>query len=812
MSLVHDLRHAVRAVFKRPVFSLIVIVTMAVGIGANVAMFAYLSYFTLPSMEAPEPGRLVWMYHRTEENSTGMLSYPDFLDLEGVPEAFEKLTAYRLFGASFEAPGKTVYAWGTAVTGEYFALFATTPHLGRLLTTEDDRPDAPPVAVLNHFFWQRHFGGDPEILGRTARIDGHGPYTIVGVTPPGFQGPGLATGVYTAISNLDVRMVRRVRDDRDRPAMQILGRLASGVDREKASALVAGLGRGLDEFHPREEVRNFYVKPVTEQDESQAGTPYVRAAQVLMAAVALLLLLACANVANLMLARAAARRREMAIHAAIGADRRSLGGRLLLESLLLSGVGGGLGFFLGREALGVIEGYLLHSVPVGLGDWGIGSSIYVDAGNTALFFVGVTVLTGLLFGAAPVLQLWRTDLVSALKGEAGTEGPRRHLSGRRLLVVAQVAISVVLLVGAGLLARTLFALHTEELGFASEDRFLATVYMPRDGELGDEGAKAIYRDLAEGVQNLPGVHSAAWMWRVPVSYVSEEEIELLTGGEHHDVRVNRIGPGYFDTLGIPLLAGRGIEDADRFDTPGVTVINRTAAETLWPEHSPVGEQIVVREDGPDEPGTAFTVVGVVADSRQEVLTEPLRPLFYFPVEQRFRPRLTLGIHASGSVGGPLHDLLRERFPSLAVISVHPLSEQLRRATTDQQMNADFAMAFGFLGLLLAGVGIFSVMSYAAARRTREFGIRMALGSGTGDVRRLVLGEAGRLLAAGLVLGLLAAAGLTRLVSSVLYGVEAYDPLTFLAVPAVLILVGLLAAALPAARAARVDPITVLREE
>ncbi len=807
-NLLDDLRHALRSLRRRPGFSLIVVATTAIGVGANVAMFAYLSYFLWPTLEAPEAERVAWVFDRRPDDTWSHLAYADVLDL-GQPEVFEELVTFRVFGTSLTTPGRSLHAWGHAIGGGYFQLFGARPQLGRFFTEDDDRPGAPRVAVLNHFFWQRHFGGDPQIVGRSVELDGRHPYAIVGVARQGFQGQGLATGIYVPIATADVLL--RGRDERTNRRMQVLARLAPGATLEQAASVLSGLARGLDAAHPGEHPRDFYPTLVTRFNAWYDGDPIVDAARALSAAVALLLLLAAANIANLLLARATARRREMAVHAALGASRWRLGRRLFAESLLLAAAGGLLGLGLAGRALRVIEHYLVQAVPVGMGEWAAGSSLAVDAGELAFFAAAMTAAVGLLFGAAPVLQLWRQDLVTALKTDTAARAAGRRLGARQLLVVGQVALSVVLLIGAGLMTRTLAALRGLDIGLETAGRTIATAYAPADR--GDDTTREFFRDLLRRTRELPGVAAAGLTLRLPASWALELAYEVPASGEVLPVSQNIVTPGYFESLGIALSAGRDFTPRDRQDAPGVVVVNRTAAEKLWPGRSPLGERVILRDELAAEPvGTAYEVVGIVADSRYGPLAQPVDAHFYFSFEQRFRRRMSLLVHASGEVAGPLREMLHREYPELAILDLQPLSEQLRRTAADQRMNADFAGGFGLLGLLLAALGVFSVMSYTTLRRRREFGIRMALGADRTRVGRMVLGESGRLVALGLAAGLAAAWVLARYLASVLSGVDPHDPLTFVVVPAVLAVVSLAAATVPTRRAVAVDPMTALREE
>lgn len=808
--LLVDLRFALRSLLRRPGFAAVVILTLAVGIGVNAAFFGYLSYLLWPTVEAPEPERIVRLYTGTEQQPTRPNSYSDWLDVEASSDVFAPLASYRMFGSALADRAQTLHAWGNAVSGGYFALFGEKAHLGRLIEPADDRPGAERVLVLNHFFWRQRFGSDPTVIGRTVELDGRRAYRIIGVAREGFQGDGLAASIYVPLATTEGFLLNL--DKRDFRGLHALGRLRPEVSLEEARAAMTAIGRGLDEAHLETEPRRLSLMPVTEASSEVLADPLVTAAKILMAAVVLLLLLACANVANLMLARAVARRREMGIHAALGAGRLRLGRRLLIESLVLSGLGGVLGLGLARAITKVIERYLLQGMPVGMGDLSAGSSLVADPQRMTFFFVTACVATGVAIGLAPLSHTLRSDLVGALKSDAAGEGPGRRLGLRQLLVVAQVALSVVLLLGAGLLMRTLWQVRTVSPGFDTRDLMLTTFHLPVERTLDSAEGRKLLGDVLEQVRGLPGVSAASLVQRIPLSVATPStELSFPGSGEAATVNANFVSPGYFATLGIPLLIGRDFDASDRRDTPGVVVINQAAAEKYFPGRDPLGEHVVdsgatARENG------SYEIVGVVADTRYTRLIDPAEPLFYFAVEQRFRQRMTLVARSAAPLARPLAELLRERWPDLAVIDLQPFSEQMRRALADQRMNADLAGGFGSLGLGLAGLGIFSVMSYTVSRRGREIGIRMAIGASTQEIGRWVLGGAGRLVGAGLVVGLAAAWALARLLESMLYGVTARDPMTFVVVAVVLGGVAFLAALLPARRAARIDPIRALRGE
>ncbi len=810
-NLLLEARLTLRGLTRQPGFALTVILTLAVGIGSSVAFFGYASYFLAPTIDAPEPERVVRVHTGTKEEPDGSSSYLDWQDLRaGGGKAFAQLPAYQTFGSTLVSKEQTPHAWGTAVSGDYFSLFDRPAHAGRLLAADDDRPGAERVLVLNYFFWKKHFGGDPGMLGSTVALEGKKPYRVVGIAAEGFQGDGLATSIYIPLATSE-GLVRGL-DDRASRRLQVLGRLLPGVSLDSAKATLAALARGLEEAHAEAEPRLISHTPVTEMDAALRADPTVRAALGLLIAVGLLQLLACANVANLVLARTVGMKREMAIHAALGAGQLRIGRRLLAESLLLTTLGGLLGLGLARGITQTIEHYLLQAVPVGLGDFSSGSSLIADPRRTATFFVALCLGTAVLVSLAPLAQVLRRNLMAALKSRGEGDGGGRALSSRSLLVVAQVALSVVLLLAAGLLMRTHFEVRGQDLGFEPDGLTLVTLHIPTLRSADNTVGLEMYGSILDRVRDLPGVSAAGLAWRVPLSITSTTDPLSLPGSEEKvAVAMNVVSPEYFDAMELPLIAGRNFASGDRQgNTAGAVLLNQAAADEFFPRSQPLGRRLNVASD--DVPGGQVEVVGVVANSRFGRPADPIKPLAYFPFAQRFRQRMTLLVRADVPLAQPLSELLRRNFPDVAIVDFQPMSEQVRRAAADQKMNADLAGGFGLFGLGLAALGIFSVLSYTVSKSGRAIGVRMALGANARDIGLWVLGGAGRLVAAGIGIGLAASWALSRLLESLLYGVRAKDPLIALGVVAVLGTVALVAALLPAGRAARTEPVRALKEE
>ena len=827
-----------RGLVQRPGWTVVVVVTLALGIGANTALFNYLCLFFWDPFDAPEAHRLVWFRGGSPERPGGNVSFPDFLEYHAHDEMLAPLAGSRIVAASirsrdpeiFPPDAATLFAWGNLVTGDFFPLFAARPTIGRLIQPIDDRPEAVPVLVLSHLFWSRHFGADPGVLGRTLEIDGRSSFTVIGVAPRGFQSLGVPGSFYVPMSH--GHPLATGLGDRERPSVSAIGRLRPGVGREQAEAAFNALARGLDESHPLEQRRLITLEKIVtwvDQDTSLSVN-----ARILAAVVVLFLLLACANVANLFLAHALARRREMAIRAALGASRWHLVRRLLTESLVLALSGAALGLAPAWAGLRVLERHL-RSVPVGFGNWAEEAEVLAMDYRTLAFGVLASVAAALLFGLAPALRTLRADLVTPLRSEgAGSSGGHKRWP-RHLLVSLQVLLSVVLLLGAGLLVRTLSGVRSVDPGFETGDLLLAAIYFPRhddtvreapaDGsDAGPEGRLTIYRDLLDRLRALPGVRAAAVVQRPPLYFGGVRmQVLLPDRGETATVDQSVAGPGYFETFGIPLLAGRGFDRGDHHDAVPVAVVNETMARLLaggdGDEHAApvaaIGKRIVLEQGAAAEKGLELEVVGIVADTYYETLKQAPQALFYVSYEQLFRRRLTFAIRTSGpmaEIAVAVRSTLRESYPELSVIDLVPFSEHLRRSLFEEKINADVAGSIAALGLVLAMIGVASVNGYSVRRRVREIGIRMALGASSGDAFRLVLREAMLWVGAGVAVGWLAALALGQVLKSMLYGVGAHDPLTFVTVPLILVAVAVLATWLPARRAARVDPATALREE
>jgi len=808
-----------RSLARQPAVTVPVVLTLALGIGANTALFANFIQIFWPTLDAPHSERVVWVYDGTPEQPRQQISYPEYLDLRQRQTAVTDLTAFGVLGLSVGAGEQTTFAQAAVVSGSYFSFFGVRPALGRLLQPADERPDAPPVAVIVQRFW-RTLGGAGGVgdVGRLLRINGLS-VTVVGVVQESFSGPGLSPEIYAPVSQVD-RLAGAPRlASRDVRWATLFGRLRPGVSPQQANTALAGLAHALDESNPlTDSKRHITVARRTGLDldpEGQKDNSYFAASRILMVAALLFLLLGCASVANLLLARAAARQREWGIRAALGAGRLRLAGGVLLESLLLSLAGAAAGLPMAR-LLTHRFGAQLGLGTAGFGDPPPGHELVPLDGRAFAFALAAALFCTLLGGLGPVLRVARRDLLDPLKSDAagsGTSG--RSLAVRRVLVVVQVALSVLLLLGGGLLVRSLTHAAGTEPGFPTDHLLLSTVYVPRQVAVGKR-LEEIYAQAVDAVRAVPGVSTASMVQIAPLSgYLRATK---AAARERPDVKIpisyTQVGPGYFATLGIPILEGRALDERDRRDAAPAVVVSQALARRFWGDENAVGRTLeMIDPPQAGDAGPVFTVVGVARDVRIKTLVDPPEPVVYFAYAQRLHPRMTMLVRTAVpplTLGSQLRKALRSVSPDLAVIDLMTCTEQIDRGLMLPQMYAEVAALFGLLGLVVAVAGLFGLLSYSVSLRGREMGIRMAVGAQPSDVRRLIVRQGMALVAAGVILGIVAALPLSHILASLLFGVEPLDPITFAAVPVLLLLVSLLACILPARRAARLDPSTMLR--
>ena len=830
-NLIKDLRFGIRGLLKRPGFTAIAVLTLALGIGANTAIFSVVNATLMQPLPVHDPERLVFVFNGP---AGSVFSYPDYAALRDQNNVFDGLLAWGGIAASLNSNDQTDLVNGAIVTGNFFEVLGVRAQLGRTISSEDDKtPGAHPVAVISQGLWQRRFAGDPNIVGRQLLLNGN-TFTVIGVLPAGFD--GLQLGVvrdlyvpmmmqatmrppragYSGEMNPDLLQVRGNR------WLFSVGRLKPGVSAAQAQSSLAIIAKQLAETYNVNQGRGVSVSALSEGTDPSTRQQLSSVARLLMAVVGIVLLIACANVANLLLARSSARTKEIAVRLAIGATRWRIVRQLLTEGVLLATLGGAAGLLL---AWWVTRSF--SAAPPPTGSLPITPQFSIDL-RVLLFTLGLSLLAGIVFGLAPALRASRPALIPALKDDAVAFFERtRTFNLRNLLVVTQVALSVVLLIGAGLFLRSLRQAQTINPGFDAEK----IVNLPLNINLlryTRTQGREFYRQVIERVEAIPGVESASLARVAVVSGGSSVRSLLIEGragsnnqfrsegsgaapGDDQSVSSNVIGPRYFQTMGIGLLQGRDFNAQDTEDHPRVVIVNEAFVRRHFPTEDALGKRLSFNaSEGPWR-----EIVGVVRTSKYISLGETPTPIAYIPLQQNHETGMTLHVRTSvdpSSVAGAIRNEVQSLERNLPLGNPERMSERVANSLYAARMGAILLAVFGGLALLLASIGLYGVMSFAVSRRTREMGIRVALGARPGDVFRLVLRQGMTLVVLGLVLGLVAAAVVTRLLASFLYGVSTTDVLTFTAIPVLLTLVALLACYLPARKATKVEPLVALRYE
>ncbi len=818
-TLWQDVRYAVRTLSKTPGFALIIIISIALGIGANATVFSIANGLLWGVLPVRSPGRLVAF----AQGET--LSYPDFIDYrDQTTQVFEGgvCAHFPLVPASIGGKGEPERIWGQLVSGNYFSVVGVTPTLGRGIVPDEDKVlgrDA--VVVLSHSLWQRRFGSDPGILGRTVMLNGQ-EYTVVGVTPAGFTGTdrGFITEFFVPLAMTEQIMPDLAKDQprskRDDQWVILNARLRPGVSRAQAAAAVNVVKKRIDDTYRKDQKE--HPRPITLDPAggllAGSETPAASLMAVLMVVVGLVLLVACANVANLLLARATTRQREIAIRLAMGASRRRLVRQLLTESVLLSLSGAVLGFGLAAIAARAISRFELP-LP-----FPIVFDFNVDL-RVLAFTAALSILTGMLFGLAPALRATRPDLVASLKNESSVFGRIRGFGLRNSLVVVQVALSLVLLASAGLFLRSLQHASSIDIGM-KPDNILLMAVDPKLHNYSPEKTRQFLSQLRERVSALPGVRSMSFVDTLPLSIGGSSYNFSAAGGKggtKQDVNadVYSVGAGYLETMGIPLLRGRDF--SLKTDDEHVAIINVTMARHAFGDEEPLGRQMMVASQmGADK--ISYTVIGVAADTKSRTLGETPQNCAYLFVEAAPEKvfsffGISLAVKTSAnpqSLVRPLRAEIAALDPTMAVFNTETMQQHVDKSMLLPRISATLLGVFGLLGLTLAAIGLYGVMSYSVRRRTREIGIRMALGANPHSVLALILRQGLTLTGVGLGIGLALALALGRFTASLLYGISGTDRLTLIAVSAVLFLAALVASLVPAYRAAHVAPSTALRYE
>ena len=818
-TIFQDIRYGVRMLLKNPAVSAVAVLTLALGIGANAAIFSGVSAFVLRPLPVPDPHQLVRPIELAEDRGiSDEMSYPDFVDYRNQATVFEAMSAEDMLSVALDSETQSDVIWGQAVSGSYFDVVRIKPIMGRtFLPEEDNAVGAHPVVVISHSLWQRRFGSDPKIVGQTLRLSNRG-YQVIGVAPESFTGSKFALSMDFWVPMAMVEELRRSKgllSDRGSHWMNVLARLKPGVTIDQASAEMQSIAARLNQAYANDRSSDTGAKVLSEMDGrwGEATTVMKSAGAIAMAIVGLILLIACANVANLMLARAAARRKEIGIRLALGASRVRLIRQLLTESLLLSLLGGGFGLLLAYWVTDLMQGF----VPVL--QYTIVDDFFSLDSRALVFTLVISLATGLIFGLAPAWHSSNPEVVPILKGDlaAGQRGKGRRFSLRAALVVVQVALSLAVLVCGGLFIKSFRKAQTMDPGFGTKDALIATL----DPELvgyDTERSRNFFRQIIERAQSLPGVEAAATARLLPLGDSSNFNGPVLKEGETlprgsagRTIMTNVVSSGYFRAMQIPIVDGRDFDDRDNANAQRVVVINQQMAELLWPGESAVGKRILIGTESRD----LIEVVGVVKTGKYRNLAEDPKPYFYYPMTQRRPANMSLVMRTSVDPRGLAASIRKEVQNidrSVPVVSVKTMTEHLTYALWAPNMAASFSLAFGVLAILLSAIGLYSVMAYVVSQRTREVGIRMALGANRADVMRMITAQGMRLAVIGVVIGLLLSIGLARALSSLLIGVSGYDVTTFVIVSAVLVLVAFIACYLPARRATKIDPLVALRYE
>lgn len=815
-TLLKDARYGLRMLLRSPGFTIVALLSLALGIGANTAIFSMISAFLFAPLPVAQPSQLVSIF-TTDTKNPGPLptSHLNYIDYREKNNAFTDIVAFTGTGVSYSSPGgesKNLFA--QVVSGNYFDVLGVKADYGRtFLPDEDKTPGTHPVVVLSHAAWQRDFGGDTAIVGKTISLNRHD-FNVVGIAQKDFTGTDIGGGPDLWVPMMMHAVIQPGFDWYDTRRglfLAMIGRLKPGNSTTQAQASMTALGTQLEQEYKKDnEGRNVRLVPLLTARNDPTGDGQVGLTfSALMGIAAIVLLIACANVTNLLLARATRRKREIAIRLALGASRGRLIKQLMTESLMLSLAGGTIGFFVALWSKDILRSL----VPFGGGPNQQGLSI--DP-RVLIFAVVVSVVSGLLFGLAPALQASRPDLVPTLKGDITMPvGSRRFRPNlRNALVVAQVGLSLFALITAGLFVRSLQKAQSVNPGFNSENVLLMAFNLGREGYTEPQG-RNFHRQVIERIRAVPGVLNATVARDRPFGGGFQRSVfiegqEPPPGGRGVLVQTNNIGAGFFETLGIPLLRGRDFVEADNQQAPKVMIINEAMAGRFWPDQNPIGKRLKLFGDQDFR-----EVVGLVADTKYNSLTEPRRAFMYMPLQQEYVPQINVHVR-TGTDARALVSALRNEVqqidPSLPVLNIQTLSERVENSLGGERSQATLLGSGGILALILAAIGLYGVMSYSVAQRTREIGIRMALGATRGNVKGLVLRQGVALVSAGVVLGLGAAFVITRSLASLLFGVSAIDPITFGGTSALLIVVALVASYVPARRATKVDPIIALRYE
>ncbi|MDQ2857009.1 MAG: ABC transporter permease [Acidobacteriota bacterium] len=801
-NLLQEIRYGVRVLFKRPLFVIVAVTTLALGIGVNTAIFSVVNAVLLAPLPYGKVDELAVIWKTTLATKTDQLpeSVPNFNDVREQNRVFEQIAAVRpqqFVLTNGDQPERTS---GARVSANLFSLLKIQPLIGRDFLNGEDQPGAGPVVLIGHSLWEQRYGADQGVIGHQLTVDGKS-CTIVGVLPPGIYYPNPETNVYVPIVFQPKEILR------GQAFLRLIGRLKPGVTLAAARADMDALGVHLAQQYPVENTGSgYYVLPLQEQ----VVGPVRPALMVLLAAVGCVLLIACANVANLLLARAAARRTEFAVRAALGATRTQLIRQMVIESVLLSLMGGSLGLLLALAGVPALIGISANSIPRAAE---IGINLRV-LGFTAI----VSLVTGVVFGLVPALRSSKQTTQALREGRRGATGSVVHRRLLSTMVISEVAVALVLLVAAGLMIRSFLSLNSVAPGFKPEGVLTIGIGLPTVTYPDIPKQAAFYDRLLNEIRTVPGVESAAAAIRVPMlGFNANTGFTIQSRPVPQEIAptvdYRAISQDYFRSMGIPILAGRDFTDREMKDAPDVVLINQTMAARFFPDGKPIGERIQIYP----EPNRWREIIGVVGDVKLASLDAETNPAMYVPMVQNPYPNALRNISLVARTNGDpkslapgIRNALRSLDKDIPISQVQTMEEIVSNSLSQRRLSMSLLVVFAILAALLASVGIYGVMAYIVAQRTHEIGIRLAMGAKGADVLRMVLRDGAKLAVIGVAIGLIGAFALTRIMTSLLFGVSAVDPLTFAGISLLLTIVALLASYLPARRASRVNPMEALR--
>lgn len=804
--LQQDLRYAVRTLAKRPGFALIAVVTLALGIGGSTAIFSVVDAALLRGLPYKSPDRLYHLWERTpqQEYSKREFSYPDYQDYQQ-NTVFEGLAAYTGGGAILSGSGEPESLGAPRVSANFFSVLGVDPIVGRTFQPGEDAPGAAKVTVLTYGMWQRKFGGDRGVIGRALTINGES-YTVVGVLPASFQFALRPADLWLPYQPTQSQLTRRFMH-----GTNLIGRLKSNLDVAQAQSELGVIASRIEQQYSDSHAGTKAILVPLQEEVVGAVRPILL---VLLGAVGFVLLIACANVASLLLTRSLSRQKEVAVRSALGASRWRVIRQLLTESLLLALVGGVAGLliaYFGTPAL-------VAALPVNqLNAMPFLKSLHVDAGLLSFSFA-LSLFTGLLFGLAPALQSTRLDLNEVLKegGRNASAGAGHRL--RSAMVVTEIALAVVLLVGAGLMMKSLLRLLQVDVGFKTQNLLTMTVVLPAVKYDEANQRVSFNQQLNERVQSLPGVVGAGTVNILPLNSGNTTRFNVVGDpvpppGQEVEANIRTVNDNYFQTLGIPLIAGRFFDDRDKADAPGVVIIGKSVADRMFAGRDPIGKRLnyTAIQGEPD------VIVGVVGDVKITGLDEAIRPVLYYPFRQSTSPVANLVIRTSNdptAIVNSIRNEIRNLEPEAAILNVRTMDQVISEtpASFMRRFPALLISIFAGVALLLASIGIYGVVSYSVSQQTHYIGVRMALGARPADILKMVLKQGIVLVLLGVTIGVAAALGMMRLLSTLLFEVKTTDAGTFAIVTGTLFVVALLACYLPARRATKVDPLVALRYE